>query len=95
MLVFLLQTNTYQGILITDGYQSFAVFTYQCGLLQWHGGASIGFNGDEGKFYQNYHAADIDDVACSNSPTSPWSNIIYQLCKYVHISSSYQEGNDP
>lgn len=27
--------NSHQAILITDGLKSYAVFSYQCGLLQW------------------------------------------------------------
>eukprot|EP00731_Ephydatia_muelleri_P005385 Em0002g1561a len=29
------KTNTYQAIIITDGIQSYTVFTYQCGSLEW------------------------------------------------------------
>ncbi len=78
----LLQTNSYQAVLITDGQASYAVFTYKCGELQWSGNATIGFYTD-GKFYQNHFLSGTigaKDIACLNSPDSSRSNIVYQLC---------------
>ena len=77
------QSNTYQGILITDGTHSFAVFIYQCGLLEWSGSdpATVGYYGD-GNFYENHalaNTANANTVACLNSPDSVWSNLIYRL----------------
>ena len=37
-----LDTSTFQAVLITDGYDSYAVFIYQCGGMGW-GGAEIGW----------------------------------------------------
>lgn len=31
------QTNSYQAIVISDGIQTYTVFTYNCGMLQWVG----------------------------------------------------------
>ena len=78
---FFLQTNTYQGILITNGTTSYAVFIYRCGLMGWSGSASIGYYA-VGSFYQNHplaNSATANTIACVNSPTSVWSNVVYQL----------------
>ena len=53
--------------------------------MGWSGGsaASIGFDTD-GSFYQNHflsRSINARDVACSNSPDTEWSFLIYQLRK--------------
>jgi len=40
-------------MVITSGYQSYAVFTYRCTLLQWSRSAAIGFKA-AGDFYGKY-----------------------------------------
>ena len=49
----LLQSNTFQAVIITDGVRSFAIFLYDCSLMEWSGReltltnnlfATIGFN---------------------------------------------------
>lgn len=77
------KTNTFQGILITNKQQSYAVFTYKCGLIRWSGDASIGFNTD-GQFYHSHYlslTSNASMVSCINS-YSAWTNIVYQLCKW-------------
>lgn len=74
------QTNTFEGIVITDGATSYAVFLYECGSIQWDGRAVIGFKAN-GSFYQNHvlsgqSAASID---CVNSPASQVNNVVYRL----------------
>lgn len=84
-----MQSNTFQGLVITDGIErSFAIFTYQCGLLQWPVNQSdtrlpvvIGFQG-EPDFYANllFSSRNIaSDIACANTPATIWNNVIYQL----------------
>ena len=80
-----MQTNTYQGVLVTDGTTSYAVFIYQCGLMGWSGYASIGYYA-VGNFSQNHPLANsvsANTIACVNLPTSVWSNVVYQL-SFVH-----------
>ena len=72
-----LHENTFQAILITDGSYSYTIFTYQCGLMEWDNGATIGFNA-AGEMFAN-HNPSSSDVACLNSPDSAWSNVIYRL----------------
>ena len=75
------QISRFQGILITNGYQSFCVFTYKCGLLQSETkDAVIGFRADDQLFTSHsLSGSEASSIACQNSPLSDWSNVIYQL----------------
>ena len=78
---FRLQTNTFQGVLITDGRVSYTVFIYDCGRMEWSGGATIGFNTD-GTFFVNHPLSQMDntsEIACLNAPETVWSNVVYNL----------------
>ena len=80
----LVQTNTFQGIVITNGYQSFTVFTYHCGMMQWSGNAAIGFKANSGLFkIHELSGSNAKSIACQNLPTSAWSNVVYQLRKNI------------
>ena len=75
------QVNSYQAIVITNGTKSFAVFTYQCGAMAWHGSATIGFNSG-GAYFENHPlsgTANVNSVACENSRLSVWTNLVYEL----------------
>lgn len=78
---FPMQTNTFQGIVITNGYQSFTIFTYRCGSLQWSGDAVIGFKVND-ELYEIHELSGNNgsSIACQNSPRTIWSNVVYQLC---------------
>ena len=72
------QTNTYQGIIITDRVNTYYVFTYICGELQWSIGsgfdhAVVGYNSHGDYFY--------------NTPGSGYENIA------DIVSCSFQVGN--
>ena len=87
------QTNTFQGILITNGFQSYTVFTYRCTLLQWSGDATIGFRA-AGEFFENYAiSGNASSVGCENADSSSWTNIIYQLSKSLSCYSSLDIGD--
>ena len=73
----LLQENTFQAILITDGDYSYSMFTYKCGLMEWDNNPTIGFNA-AGNPYDN-HVPSSSDVACLNSQFTNWSNVDYLL----------------
>ena len=82
MIINFSQTNTYQAIAITDGFQSYAVYTYRCGDLQWPGGATIGYNGGPlGGFYENHPLSgdSANTIACLNAGVTEWSNVIYNV----------------
>ena len=71
------QENSFQVILITDGTYSYTIFTYNCDLMEWDNGATIGFSAGS-NFYAN-HDPSSSDVACLNRPDSDWSNVVYRL----------------
>ena len=81
-----LQNNTYQAIVITDGLQSFVIYTYECGLMEWSGfGAypTIGFNAF-GDYYDNHPLTGqpaANDIACFNQ--TRWNNVVYSLTRSV------------
>lgn len=56
---------------------SYAIFTYECGLLQWDNGATIGYNAGPEHF--DNHDPSSSDVACVNHPASNISNVFYTL----------------
>lgn len=85
------QTNTYQAVIISDGAETFTVFTYNCDMLGWIGEvgafASIGFSvlGDVESFrnFENYGLSQLPQVgmvACTNAEFNrPWTNLIYRI----------------
>ena len=71
------QENSFQVIFITDGTNSYSVFTYNCELMEWDKNVTIGVNaGDD--FYDNYDPSS-SDIACLNLPDSNWTNVVYLL----------------
>ena len=85
MLYILLQTNTYQGVVITNGQQSYTLFIYQCDRMGWSGNATIGFSAS-GNFYQNHHLSgtpNANRIACMNLTDIERSNVVYQLSKFI------------
>lgn len=60
-----------------------------CGDLEFSGGATIGFVTESG-LYANHVTllrGNAKDIACLNSPNSPWVNVVYKLidsCKPRH-----------
>lgn len=87
-----MQTNTYQALIISNGLETFTVFTYNCDLLNWIGSglstyASIGFSvqGQAGDFsnFENFvlsKTPTVGSVACSNVPFNiSYANIVYRV----------------
>ena len=78
------QTNTFQGMLITDSANSYAVFTYYCGdlnyptFMHYYPPSAIGFSTEDG-LHAVHEATFRSNIACLNHPTSPWVNIVYEL----------------
>ena len=77
------QKNTFQGVVITDGMLSYAVFIYKCDLLQWSGltnHAVIGYNMN-GLFLNHPLAglSQVSNVDCVNSPATSWSTVLYPI----------------
>ena len=67
LVVIFLQTNTYQGIIITDRVNTYYVFTYICGELQWSIGsgfdhAVVGYN-SHGDYFYNTPGSGYENIA--------------------------------
>lgn len=75
-MIFILQLNTFQCVLATDGRSSFAIFHYVRGGIQWTtGDASLGFNGLGGIPAQvGFNAG--DNVQFASIPGSRTDDII-------------------
>lgn len=70
-------------MVITDGMTSYALYTYQCGLMEWSGFATVGFNLN-GDLYENHPLTGLPSanaIACLNQ--SRWYNQIYQLTLFT------------
>ena len=78
-------TNTFQAVLATDGTRSYAIYTYECGKLNWvHYFAAIGFSASPDFFDEHplSRNSSVNDIACINEdsvPPSNWSNILYEI----------------
>lgn len=82
------QRNTYQGIVITDGTLSYAMFIYNCELLDSHSIAGIGyyFNSAVLEEHRLSNTNVSSTIACGNMPRSPWSTVLYPLFgKKLHL----------
>jgi len=84
------QTNTYQAIVITDGIQAYAVFTYDCERMESPGHyqyATIGFNA-RGEYYQNHPFSGLsvaNNIACQNVDGLRWNTLVYRLHLQVDL----------
>ena len=72
--------------MVTDGNNSFAIFIYQCGDLQWPGynEATIGF-GAGSEFVSNHWLSgtqSITSIACLNTPDSQFFNLLYKVTDF-------------
>ena len=84
-MTYAIQENNFQVVVATNGTKSYAVFTYQCGQLNWvvGNGASIGFSASS-TFFANHPLSQkntVNDIACFNQQCPPWSNVVYQINK--------------
>lgn len=74
--------------MITNGYRSYAVFTYNCGQLEWSGDAIIGFKADNDLYGTHpLSGQDASSIACENEPEAAWNNVVYQLSKFTYVLS--------
>ena len=72
-------TNRFQGVLITDGYYSYAVFIYLCGSME-SGGGVIGWQASTSQYASYYLSGESNsnDVACANSYYS-YNTLVFRL----------------
>ena len=74
-------TNRFQGVLITDGFDSYAVFLYNCDDMDWNGAAKIGWQASP-SLYNSHRmsgAVNARDVACINTPITLSSTILFKI----------------
>ena len=70
-------TSTFQAVLITDGFSSYAVFIYQCGGMGW-GGAEIGWQASKADSDKHeLSGEDSADIGCRYSDES--SAVVFRL----------------
>lgn len=87
------QTNTFQAMVLTDGSQSYTIFTYNCTDLEWEKTNSLviadcsfigyyaGRNFFDPQFNDlqiDYRTANITQASCGGDGTS-WNNFIFPL----------------
>ena len=87
-----LQENTFQAVVITDGSVSFALYIYQCDLIQWSGEgigsyATVGYNLNG--VFENHPlsgTSQINNIDCLSPNTefslqeaTLWKNEIFQI----------------
>ena len=82
----MLQTNTYQAILITNqDSQSYAIFIYECDLIEWSGldpiYARVGLASGAGIFSLHPLSGNesVNGIDCLNNPQSQIVNFVYDL----------------
>ena len=75
------QSNTYQGILITDGVSSYVVFVYHCDLLDPFSVAGIGYyiNNTLFKEHPLSNMNRSSAIACENLPQTLWNSVVFPL----------------
>ena len=94
-----MQTNTYQGVLVTDGTNSYSVFTYCCGIMEWSDEpTTIGFKINSHYLNNPYSGNSANTIACANQ-LSEWSTVLYSLSPgsmfaWMEFPSEYSEIRD-
>ena len=75
-----LQSNTYQGVLITDGEVSYTIFIYRCGLLENGAVGAMGYYINDTHFQEHSLSnSDLSSTVACQSNTSDWSALMYSL----------------
>ena len=80
--ILLLQGNTFQVVIASQGLNSYVIFTYKCDLLRWtRHSAAIGYSAGHDKFANHpfSRTSRVTDIDCLNYPSSEWSNVVYNL----------------
>ena len=80
-------TNTFQGILISDGSSSYAVFIYDCSNMEWGGGV-IGWQQSTTQ-YASYTESGLrsSNRAVCGFQTSSYTTLVYKICECTSLPS--------
>ena len=71
--------------MVTDGTNSFAIFIYRCGDLEWNGGATIGY-GASSEMFSNHRLSRspfITFIGCLNTPNSQFFTVLYEVSNLI------------
>lgn len=76
----LTQHNSFRALAVTDGRQSYAVFSYKCGAINWGNTFTIGFKASN-IFYENFDLGEIDvtDLGCTEDSEEEYVTYVYDL----------------
>jgi hypothetical protein len=77
--------STYQGVVVTDGSSTYAVFIYLCGFIHENStGAGIGYYINTTTFVEHpLSQTEMSPLIACENEASPWTNLIYQLASSV------------
>ena len=67
--------------MVTDGVNSYAIFIYRCGDLEWSGGATIGY-GASSEMFSNHRLSGtffITVIGCLNNPDNQFFTVLYEI----------------
>ena len=90
-------TNTFQGILITDGISSYAVFIYECGGMEWGEGVIGWQQSSSSRFDWHFLSGMRNSTSIGCLYSSTYSAVVYKVaCKYsmymytyIHVCTMY------
>lgn len=76
------ETNSFQGVVATNGQFTIAIFSYQCGGINTiRKGPIVGYRTSNTQ-WEEHHWSGTDailQIDCSNYPLSSWSNLVYYI----------------
>ena len=67
--------------MVTDGTNSYAIFIYRCGDLEWSGGATIGY-GASLEMFSNHRFSGtffVTATACLSNPDNQFFTVLYEI----------------
>ena len=80
-------TNTFQGILISDGTSSYAVFIYDCSNMEWGGGV-IGWQQSTTQYGSHSASGQISaNSAVCGFQTSTFTTLVYRIGEWPSVLS--------
>lgn len=84
--MFVQEFNTFQGVIITDGELTYAVFIYECGGMEWGRGV-IGWQFNTTTFEANPLSGQENNYEIGCTCSNKYSAIAYTLSKYSNYSN--------
>ena len=96
MLLFMIQRNTYQVVVTTNGMQTFVMFNYPRDGLQWSGrtlSAVVGYTSHDASFFQSHYLSgypEVVNIASQQLPSNVGTvgRLFYRLSEDNNICAS-------